>query len=300
VYDRAANQLRLYVNGQLQGTAAGPTTLWQGAGPLLIGTGGNTSGERSNRMVGTIAQAQTWRGALTAAQVAEVYGGNPAVRWLSQWNLDGTGADDVGTNTLTTVGAEGVDYEWVEDQFCFPWSALGLRVSGQGYARTTGAVMVTDESYTVAAWVKVDALTGQWQTILAQRGTSRAAFYLQATPTGGWRFSLSQQDAASTGFAGAETAAGLVQPGVWTHVAGVFDLSLREARLYVNGELAATGIGPSSPWRANGPLYIGAGGIEGGLVHQPFRGSVDEAAVWSSTLDPDRIASLGRLQLGGC
>jgi concanavalin A-like lectin/glucanase superfamily protein len=292
VYDRAANQLRLYVNGQLQGTTAGPASPWQASGPLIVGSAGTAGGQRTNQMVGTVSSVRTWRGALTAAQVAEVHGGNPAVRWLSQWSLNGDGSDDVGGQALTLVGTEGVDYQWVEDRTCFPWSALGLQVSGHGYARTATAVMRTDESYTVTAWVKVDAITGQWQTFLAQRGANRAAFYLQVTPTGGWRFGLSQTDSATAGFAGAETAAGIIQPGVWAHVTGVFDLAKREARVYINGELAATGAGPSSPWHANGSVYIGASGIEGGAVHQPFHGSVDAITAWSSTLDPDRILNL--------
>jgi hypothetical protein len=79
----------------------------------------------------------------------------------------------------------------------------------------------------------------------------------------------------------------------------VFDLSRGEARLYIDGELIATGAGPSSPWQANGPLFVGASGIENGQAHQPFAGSIDVVTAWSSTLDPDRIASLGRPVLGG-
>jgi hypothetical protein len=79
----------------------------------------------------------------------------------------------------------------------------------------------------------------------------------------------------------------------------VFDLARGEARLYVDGELVAAGDAVESPWHAEGPFYIGAGGDPGGVPYQPVHGSVDEVAVWSSTLDPDRIASLGRPVLGG-
>jgi hypothetical protein len=298
VYDRAANQLRLYVNGQLQGTATGPAQPWRAAGPLLVGTGGNTSGERSNRMVGTISDVQTYRGALTDQQIVALYD-NPAVKWRSSWGLNGAGGDAVGSHPLTLVGMEGVDYEWVEDRACFPWSALGLRVSGQGYARTSGPVLVTDESYTVAAWVKLDSQTGDYQTVLSQRGSGQGAFYLQATPTGSWRFSMPQAETGTTSWAGAETAPGTAEVGVWTHVAGVFDLGSGEARLYVDGELAATGDAVESPWHAAGPFYIGAGGALGGAAFQPIRGSVDGVSVWSSTLDPDRIFDLGMPVLGG-
>jgi hypothetical protein len=111
VYDRAANDLRLYVNGKLEGARAGPTTPWSAGGPLIVGSAGwIADGRRSNPMVGTVSDVKTWRGALTADQAMEVYGGNSAVRQLSGWNLDGTEADDVGTHSLAVVGAEGVDY----------------------------------------------------------------------------------------------------------------------------------------------------------------------------------------------
>lgn len=296
VYDRAANRIRLYVNGVLQGTTTGPAQPWRADGPLLVGTGGNTSGERSNRMVGTISDVKTYRGALTDEQVTELRG-NPAVRSLSQWNLDGSGTDQIGGNGLTLVGAEGVDYEWVEDQHCRPFRALGLQVSGGGYARTAGPVVVTDESFTVTAWVKLDSLTGSNQTVLAQRGTGNAAFDLRVSPDGRWQLSMPEQAIGSTGSAVAESAAGLAQVGVWSHLAGVFDLAGREIRLYVDGELVAVDDAVDSPWHANGPLYIGAAGAGGG-VDQPLHGSVDTVTTWSSTLDPDRILDLGGLSSG--
>jgi hypothetical protein len=299
VYDRGAGRLRLYVDGELHGSGSAPVEPWRAAGPLRVGAAGTATNGNLSLWAGTISDVKTWRGALTADHVAEVYGGNPAVQQLSRWNLDGSGADEVGTNSLTVVGTEGVDYDWVEDRTCFPWSALGLQMSGQGFARTAGPVVATDESYTVATWVKLDSLTGGYQTVVAQRGAGQAAFYLQVTPDGGWRLALPQSTSDATNWAGAETPAGVVVAGAWTHVAAAFDLARGEIRLYVNGELAAAAAGPESPWQANGPFYIGAGGAPGGVAHQPVRGSVDEVAVWSSTLDPDRIASLGRPVLGG-
>jgi hypothetical protein len=248
---------------------------------------------------GAISDVSTWRGALTGAQVADLYGGNPAVEWLSQWSLDGSGSDDIGGSPLSLAGAEGVDYDWVEDRICFPWSALGLRVSGQSYAWTGGPLVTTDESYTVAAWVKLDSLTGSYQTVLTQRGTGRGAFYLQVTPDDRWRFSLPQLESGTTAWTGAETEAGTAEAGVWTHLTGVFDLGKGEVRLYVDGELAATGPAVDSPWHANGPLYIGAAGIQDGGIYQPLHGAIDTVSVWSSTLDPDRIADLGSPVLGG-
>jgi hypothetical protein len=291
VFDRHSGQMRLYVDGALERTVAGPAQPWHEAGgELLVGATGFL-GERSNRLVGAVAGLRSWRGALTDGEVAAAYGGNPAVRWLSQWSLDGTGADDVGGHPLTLVGAEGVDYEWVEDRACFPFSALGLQLDGQGHARTAGAMVVTDESFTVTAWVRLDALAGGHQTVLSQGGIARSAFHLQVSPDGRWRFAMPQQDSASPAWAVAQSAAGAVVPGAWTHLAGVFDLARGEVRLYVDGELAGTAA-TASPWAATGPLYLGAAGTAGGGVSERMRGAIDTVTVWSSTLDPDRIADM--------
>jgi hypothetical protein len=297
VYDRAANQLRLYVNSELQGTATGPAQPWRAHGPLLVGTGGNTSGERSNRMVGTISDVTTYRGALTDKQVAGIFG-NPAVEWLSWWELNGTGLDQVGDDGLTLVGTEGADYEWVEDQACRPWRALGLRMSGQAYARTDGPVVVTDESFTITAWVKLDSLSGGYQTVLSQGGSNRPGMLLQATPEGSWRFAMPQTDTSSTTLASAESATGSAEVAVWTHLAGVFDLEHGEVRLYVDGSLVDVDDTVESPWRATGPFYIGAAGLASGTASERVHGAVDAVTTWSSTLDPDRIINIAAPGVG--
>jgi hypothetical protein len=116
--------------------------------------------------------------------------------------------------------------------------------------------------------------------------------YLQVTPEGGWRFAMPQADASSTTLASAESPAGVAEVGAWTHLAGVFDLERGEVRIYVDGELVDVDDTVESPWRASGPFYIGAAGLAGGVVSERVHGSIDAAAAWSSTLDPDRIAQL--------
>jgi uncharacterized repeat protein (TIGR01451 family) len=69
----------------------------------------------------------------------------------------------------------------------------------------------------------------------------------------------------------------------WTHLVGTFDGSA--LRLYVNGSL----VGTSS---VAGPLQSGSGPSFIGRLGQnlyPFRGSLDEVAVFSGALSPDRV-----------
>ena len=69
----------------------------------------------------------------------------------------------------------------------------------------------------------------------------------------------------------------------WSHLVGTFDGSA--LRLYVNGVLVATSA-------AAGPLNSGSGPVFVGRLGQnlyPFQGSLDEVAVFSGALSPDRI-----------
>jgi hypothetical protein len=297
VFDRTAGRVRLYVDGVLQRSVSGPAAPWHADGEFLIGAGGTTTGDRYYPMIGAISDVKTWRGALTADEVAQVHGGNPAVEWLSQWSLDGSGLDDIGGSPLTLVGSEFVDYEWVEDRDCFPWSALGLQVSGQGHAKTSGPVITTDESFTITTWVKPDSMTGEYQTVLSQAGSNVAGLYLQATPDGRWRFAMPQQDSGSATLVVAESQAGVVQPGQWIHLAGVFDLARGQVRLYVGGQLVDTDDTVTSPWHASGPLYLGVAGTTGAGVSQQWHGAIDAVSAWKSTLDPDRISDMANRSL---
>jgi hypothetical protein len=68
VFDAAENQLRLYVNGQLQGTANDSTPFAAG-GKLAIGRG-QFGGKHVDWFNGAADQIEVWNVALTSAQVA--------------------------------------------------------------------------------------------------------------------------------------------------------------------------------------------------------------------------------------
>ena len=103
------------------------------------------------------------------------------------------------------------------------------------------------------------------------------------------------------------TATGAERPGIpeteleldqWIHVAGVYDGSASEARIYLDGELMDTHSGPTGTVRAGQVAGIGRNGTDEASF---FDGAIDDLAIWSRALTPEEVASLasGAAILGG-
>ena len=102
---------------------------------------------------------------------------------------------------------------------------------------TASSVLDTSGSFTVATWVRLDALTG-WRTMVNQDGAAVSGFWLQYSEFVGNKFLLSMHDADTTASA-AVRAIGTTTPvaGQWYHVVGVRDKAAGTMKLYVNGRL---------------------------------------------------------------
>ncbi|MFG3425382.1 LamG domain-containing protein [Streptomyces californicus] len=161
----------------------------------------------------------------------------------------------------------------------------GLALNGTtSYAATTGPVIDTRASYTVAAWVRMDNLSRN-VTVMGQDGVNRSPFLLGYEHSlKKWTFREANVDAP----AGSDWSYARVVskndavPKVWTHLAGVFNAVDNSISLYVNGKLQESA--PfATPWAANGPLQIGRGHWSG-VYTDYFPGLIDEAAVWQEAL----------------
>ncbi|MBM7439278.1 LamG domain-containing protein [Streptomyces sp. HB132] len=171
----------------------------------------------------------------------------------------------------------------------------GLALSGTtGYAATTGQVIDTRASYTVAAWVRLDAPTRN-ATVMGQDGVNRSPFLLGYEHTSRtWSFREASNDAPADGTWSYQRVASKNQavPGVWTHLAGVYDASTNTISLYVNGELQGT-TPFTGAWAATGPLQIGR--VQSGTYTDYFPGTIDEAAVWQVALTEPQVKEESRL-----
>ncbi|MFD4770563.1 LamG-like jellyroll fold domain-containing protein [Streptomyces niveus] len=195
------------------------------------------------------------------------------------WALDegkGTTAKDSGPNgkALGLVGGS----TWTTG---VSGSALAFDGKGQ-YAQTEGPVVDTTKSYSVSAWVTLDALPGNYATAVSQDGRrTENPFYLQYGQ-GAFAFSTP----------GGNRARLVTQPDTdrWYHLVGVRDSASDKITLYVDGVPAATvAAGPVDV--STGPLSLGRAKYDG-AKGDFWNGSIDQVHVYDKALTDGQVKSL--------
>ncbi|MFD4029753.1 LamG-like jellyroll fold domain-containing protein [Streptomyces sp. NPDC058637] len=193
------------------------------------------------------------------------------------WSLDenqGTRAADSGPNHKDLTLSEGTS--WTPGV-----QGSALRFDGQGqYAETDGPVVDTTGDYTVSAWASLDALPGNYATVVSQDGRRQEnPFYLQYGQ-GAFAFSTP----------GGNRARFEVRPelGRFYHVVGV--RSGDEIKLYVDGQLAATAAAGAADV-STGALSVGRAKWSGGNTDF-WNGSVDQVKVYDKALTAQEVTAL--------
>ncbi|MFD7540923.1 LamG-like jellyroll fold domain-containing protein [Streptomyces sp. NPDC059819] len=216
--------------------------------------------------------------------------GHPSGWWKLDQSTGATVTDSSGTGyTAAATGAS-----WGNGAATF------TATNGQQIA-TNGPVLDTSASYTVSAWVNMASLPTHNTTIVAQSGTNASAFYLQYNYTHAgaplWAMLQTNADTASPSFPAAYSTA-VPTANTWTHLVGVYNVATGTSQLYVNGTLSGTG-SDTTPWKAAGPLTIGAGKYAG-AVTDFLPGSVSNVQVYPRTLTGAEVNSLyGNGRSGG-
>ncbi|MFG3419262.1 LamG-like jellyroll fold domain-containing protein [Micromonospora sp. NPDC048063] len=172
-----------------------------------------------------------------------------------------------------------------------------------------GRVLRTDQSFSVAVWVRPSALGGT-QTAVSQMGAKQSAFYLglrervvNGVTENRWSFSVFGADNDLNGDSKEllMMSRELNEEDIsrWTHLVGVHDASRRQIRLYVNGVLEANV--PFSgtftgAFDATGPLAVGGGqwtpaGGTPGMVNR-WRGEIDDLGLYQGALTDTAVKIL--------
>jgi Concanavalin A-like lectin/glucanases superfamily len=285
VHDSGAHQLRFYVNGVLQSTGSFTAT-WRAAGPLVIGRG-KWNGVTSNYWNGAVDEVRVWDRILGDSEIAATLAESSNI---GLWALDGDATDSSGASPahdLTTVGP----VSWTAGHDATDSSDQALRLAGvpQPYASTSGPVVRTDQSFTVAVWVRLSSASS-WPVALSQDGSRISGFWLEYdSGAGRWAGGMATSDVdnpTSTHL----LASSAPQFNVWTHLALVHDVGTRQLRFYVNGMLQATG-SFTATWNATGPLAVGRGKWNGGLSNF-WPGDIDDVYVYAGVRTQAEIQAL--------
>ncbi|MET7650241.1 LamG domain-containing protein [Streptomyces sp. NPDC005486] len=87
-------------------------------------------------------------------------------------------------------------------------------------------------------------------------------------------------------------AADQIYPGdSWHHLLGVYDSTLKELRLFVDGGLVSTVPFTPAPWDATGPVQVGAGSY-GALPGSFFKGQIDDVRLYDRVVSKDEAGDL--------
>ncbi|WP_204015328.1 LamG-like jellyroll fold domain-containing protein, partial [Virgisporangium aurantiacum] len=197
----------------------------------------------------------------------------PMARWRLTESAGATSTRDTGGNSTGAAS----NITWTTDR--------GGAASFNGTSSaitTTGPVLDTARSFSVAAWVNPTSTTGA-RTVLAQDGGVTLG-----VDAGVWTLSMAERNDPTAATVSVRSP-GAVALNTWTHVAGVVDLSARQLRLYLNGTLAATQTLPATfvPWTATGPMTLGrnAGG-------NFLAGSLSDVQAYSRALTPSELGGV--------
>ncbi|HEX9046441.1 MAG TPA: LamG domain-containing protein, partial [Verrucomicrobiae bacterium] len=194
-------------------------------------------------------------------------------------------------NTLTLSDP---DISWSSD------AAVGshsLCLSKRNFAQINWPVVNTSNSFTVCTWVKLNNVEKNTTegsrnvTFVSIDGKDVSSFFLQLNYHEGARFVFNRLTsdspmAATIVAVGKERA----KPGVWYHLAGVYNATDESLSLYVNGELQMS-VPFTTPWQGTGCTAIGRGLYKGQNVDL-VDGFIDETRLYAAALDRAKIKVL--------
>jgi hypothetical protein len=305
VYDAGAATLRLFVDGVLKSeVAAGTATA--ATGSFAVGRG-RVSGAAGEWFGGQIDDIRVWQRVVYDNQATLVANDTDSgvLALLGDWELEGDGTDwsDFGAGLPGHQGTPNAHATFVTAPVGAPsGSSLAADLDGSAPGGQVsfgpGPVFRTDQSYTLSAWIRLDALPTASSTAVTEDGTCVGGMNVGLHFSGGvnrWQFGLRSSDCgASPTFPAATTGSSVFlqssDVGHWFHVVASYDRGQAQLRLFVDGTLIATAA-HTTPWGATGALTFGNDLSFGSRVDQ-FDGQIDQVKVYLGALTTDQIAGL--------
>lgn len=291
VVDPGANESRWYVDGVLANTGT-VRTLVDDAETLSIGFRGN--GTKAQYYAdGQICDVRLFDRVPTVAEVEELHawgsedhtppslhdGSDPGA--VARYEFEGDTTDSWGTNDATDNTSAGFVTDGVAGQ--------AKAFDGtDDYLDPPDFGLDSDQSFTWTVWVR-HVSDGNYSTVAGKYdGTSKYTYFRLEDTADELTFTAGDTSATY------ESAYGnhVVAPGLWSHVAAVYDNPNDEMRLYINGALdeRVTGATPSSFLISEG---VDIGRRAGDAVEY-FNGEMDDLRLYSRALESHEVFDVYR------
>jgi hypothetical protein len=288
-YDVAQRRLALYVNGIFSGSAtAAISTAAAAGGPLRVFYGATQAGaNRALFLAGDIDDVRVWDRTSFGTEVAAT----------GQWELDQNGTDQTPYGRNLTFGS--ASPTWISDGF---GTALAMNGGGNQWAATAGPVLRTDMSYTVAAWVYLNAKNDPndpndpgAMAAICQVANRDCPFYLMYRhDLDRWTIDVPNVDSDTPAVLHAQSGSS-PQTGMWAELVVVHDANAHTMKLYVgnlNSELTLhSTITVATPFNATGAFNIGRSKWRGAATNYWY-GRIDSVRVWGDALAAWEVAGL--------
>ncbi|MFV2018371.1 LamG-like jellyroll fold domain-containing protein [Micromonospora sp. LOL_023] len=240
-----------------------------------------------------------WFSSMVTYQFKVASGNGPAAQWVFD-DVSVVGSDDTGHgNTLTLSGATSTTGRGGVG------TALSLAAANAHAYRAngvqtphpqTGAPLTvrTDSTFTVAAWARLNSTVGpDQQAVIGMDSTSSSPFAISHIPgSNNWRFAMANSDTATTSLATVHSTA-TATAGRWTHLAGVYDVSTKQLRLYVDGVLQPNTATLTAGFHGTGPWTVGRRRY-GGVNDSYFKGAIDDVRIYNYAVPVAEIQQMAR------
>jgi alpha-tubulin suppressor-like RCC1 family protein len=217
----------------------------------------------------------------------------PAGSWPFSEGTGTTTADSSGNGHTGTLGT-GVTWAAPE----VGAHSIATNGTAAGAVTVTGPVVNTAASYTVSAWVYLNATTTAAQTFVSINGlatgtgSSISGFYLQYTGSGPNTFAFTVRASDATGSAVTQAVGPAnVVIHTWYHLVAVYNSATPAIALYINGTpTSPTPTSYTTAWQATGNTMIGQGYY--GAAVDYVNGEIDDVALYSSALTTAQVDAL--------
>ncbi|GAA2979684.1 signal peptidase I [Actinokineospora diospyrosa] len=279
VWDAAAGQMRIYLNGTLESTVS-RTGGWNGLGSISIGRG-QRSGSYVDYWPGRIDDVALYNRVLSSSDVEDAYT-RPTLDWQFNDNIATTVSDSSGNGNTGALNA----VQWTDSGY---EGTAGIYNGSSSWTVSQSPAIRTDFTFTASAWVYMTT-PSQDRAVVSQQGTIGSAFMLGADIASvKWVFRMPRTDGNSPTYDTVYSTADATQ-NRWYHLVGVFFAGSQLMRFYVDGVLQGSVSHPGA-WNATNPLQVGRA-LRSGSQMDYFDGIIDKVRTIQAGLSTAQVQNL--------